>query len=56
MKEQTVPVGAYFVLGDNRGRSRDSREFGAIPHSDIVGQVLVNYWPGDSWNRFGTLR
>jgi signal peptidase I len=56
IKKLTVPVGSYFVLGDNRGRSRDSREFGAIPHADIVGHVLVNFWPGDTWNRFGKIR
>jgi signal peptidase I len=56
IEKQTVPIGFYFVLGDNRSLSRDSREFGAIPHADIVGHVLVNFWPGDSWNRFGKIR
>ncbi len=56
MKEQTVPIGSYFVLGDNRSLSRDSREFGVIPHADIVGQVFANFWPGDTWSRFGKIQ
>ena len=54
--KQTVPVGTYYVLGDNRGRSLDSREFGPIPRADIIGQVILNYWPSDSWKRFGAVR
>ena len=53
---QTVPVGSYFVLGDNRSLSLDSRKFGAISHGDIVGQVVFNYRPGDTWKRFGFIR
>lgn len=56
LEKQTVPASFYFVLGDNRDRSKDSREFGPIPHADIAGQVLFNFWPGDSWNRFGEIR
>lgn len=54
--EQTVPIGSYFVFGDNRDQSLDSREFGSIPHADIIGQVFINYWPGDTWRRFGSIR
>ena len=54
--KQTVPIGSYFVVGDNRGRSLDSREFGPIPRADIIGQVILNYWPSDSWKRFGAVR
>jgi len=36
-----VLKGTYFVLGDNRKRSRDSRNFGAIPDSAIVGKVVA---------------
>jgi signal peptidase I len=56
MDEQKVPIGSYFVLGDNRSESRDSRQLGAIPHADIIGQVLVNFWPSESFNRFGKIR
>jgi signal peptidase I len=42
---QEVPAGSYFVMGDNRQASRDSRFFGAIPEDDIVGRVFVRIWP-----------
>ena len=36
----TVPAGYYFVLGDNRGQSDDSRDWGPVPQSSIVGRVV----------------
>jgi len=41
----TVPDNAYFVLGDNRTGSSDSREWGFVPLSNIVGQSMLTYWP-----------
>jgi signal peptidase I len=43
--EVTVPPDYYFVLGDNRTNSSDSRYFGFIPKSDIVGRAWLLYWP-----------
>ena len=40
-----VPAHSYFMLGDNRGGSCDSRVWGAVPRSDLVGPVVVRYWP-----------
>jgi len=41
----TVPAGEYFVLGDNPTASRDSRAFGFVPRSRLVGRVSVRVWP-----------
>lgn len=40
-----VPRDAYFLLGDDRGLSCDSRRWGPVPRSRIIGRVLVRYWP-----------
>jgi signal peptidase I len=41
----TVPPHSYFMLGDNRGDSCDSRTWGAVPRDDLVGPVTATYWP-----------
>lgn len=41
----TIPQGEYFVLGDNRNHSRDSREMGLIKTAQIEGQVVFRYFP-----------
>ncbi len=41
----TVPAGDLFVMGDNRPRSSDSREFGPIPENSVIGVVFYRYYP-----------
>jgi signal peptidase I len=43
---------AYFVMGDNRGNSNDSRSFGPITRDEIVGRVWLRYWPVDQFVLF----
>jgi signal peptidase I len=43
----TIPRGEYYLLGDNRGDSDDSRYWGPVPISWIIGEVFATYWPID---------
>ena len=40
-----IPEGRYFFMGDNRVQSCDSREWGAVPRENIIGEVFFVYWP-----------
>jgi signal peptidase I len=42
-----VPPGDYFMMGDNRSQSCDSRSWGSVPRSDLIGTVFFVYWPPD---------
>jgi len=55
MPAVTVPEGAYFVLGDHRGQSLDSRRFQAVSHGELVGIATYLYWPQGDQRRFGLL-
>jgi signal peptidase I len=48
----TIPPGYFFMMGDNRGQSADSREWGPVPKKWIIGKAFFTYWPP---SRIGTL-
>lgn len=50
---EVIPADSFFVLGDNRNNSEDSRAFGFLKRGQIVGQAALIYWPP---NRVRTLR
>ncbi len=50
-QDRTWTLGAnqYFMMGDNRNHSSDSRVFGPVARNLIVGEALVRYWPPQDW-------
>ena len=46
-EEVTIPEGHYFMMGDNRGASDDSRFWGPVPEEWIIGGAFATYWPVD---------
>ncbi len=40
-----IPPGQFFMMGDNRGSSCDSREWGTVPRANLIGKVFSTYWP-----------
>ena len=50
-RDQAVPPGRYFVLGDNRSSSSDSRAWGFVPRENIYGKAVFAYWPLEEMGR-----
>jgi signal peptidase I len=44
-KTWKIPEGQYFLMGDNRTSSCDSRQWGPLPRGNILGEVFATYWP-----------
>ena len=45
-----IPDDSYFVMGDNRERSTDSRNWGVLPRENIIGKAWLCYWPLSDWH------
>ena len=49
-EEYVVPPDSYYVLGDNRRASNDSRDWDAVPAGNIIGRAWASFWPLDRWH------
>ena len=50
----TLSGNEYFVMGDNRGESADSRRWGALPGENIIGRALIRAWPFTAFAKIET--
>ncbi len=53
-RQWVVPPNNYFVMGDNRQFSDDSRDWGFVPKSYIIGKAVMIYWPVSNWQFINT--
>jgi signal peptidase I len=51
---QKIPKGDYFMMGDNRSSSCDSRVWGPVPRGNLIGEVFATYWPPNRISIYST--
>lgn len=51
-EEIVIPEDHYYMMGDNRGNSDDSRVWGPVPRDQIIGKAFLTYWPPGEWGIF----
>lgn len=49
MQPISIPAHQYFVMGDNRNESLDSRSIGLVEEDDIIGKAMASWWPRENW-------
>jgi signal peptidase I len=48
-QEIRIPRDHYYMMGDNRGQSSDSRDWGPVPGENMIGKAFATYWPPSKW-------